>query len=314
MERVAVLDNGSGYCKLGFMHEFEPRISEPNCIGEKRSDPHITAIGKSQIENDLGGTYALRRPIQTGLILDTAVQFRVWEKLFSKLNQSFEKILILDTISAPNLSANRQLLELLFETTQISSVHFGTSQAYAINAFRSIDSENTNWLPTDQIDEYETQHNPYDPTDRKNTLTFLAAHLGPSPPAKSSAALANPCNMYVDLGYTGAVACPLFEAQVIDYAVQRNFAGGRMIDSEMQAILGFRDLKFTSMDFLLERVSSKNRSSCQLPFVRRFEWEHATPQNRPKDYLRSKSWLREIKGPSSEGICTTRQNIWSCMM
>lgn len=144
MAEAVILDNGSGYCKAGFAGDGTPRVvlpavlAWPKARGSMPKDRrHGFAIGSEAEVNDIvaDGSVVLRHPIDHGVVTSWESVEKIWTRTFEGLGVEQGGRPVLVTEAPLSAKAHReQMVQLLFETFEATSVHVAVSGALSLYA------------------------------------------------------------------------------------------------------------------------------------------------------------------------------------
>eukprot|EP00252_Welwitschia_mirabilis_P024620 TRINITY_DN7356_c0_g1_i6.p1 TRINITY_DN7356_c0_g1~~TRINITY_DN7356_c0_g1_i6.p1 ORF type:complete len:403 (-),score=62.93 TRINITY_DN7356_c0_g1_i6:28-1236(-) len=120
---MLVLDNGGGYCKVGFAGDSNPTVVVPNCVGRQSSKKFVA----DQIEqcDDIAGI-SLRRPFDRGYMINPDLQKEIWDRIFRNLLQirpsdAAGLLLVEPLFNLPSIQ--RATDELIFEDLGFQSLY-----------------------------------------------------------------------------------------------------------------------------------------------------------------------------------------------
>lgn len=145
-----VLDNGTGYTKMGFADadNFKPQYIIPSCIGTKGS-ASVTSqrsyqgvedldfyIGDEAKAQSLGGKYAINWPIRHGQVENWDHMERYWEQcIFKYLRAEPEDHYFLMTEPPLNTPENREYTaEIMFESFNVPGLYIAVQAVLALAA------------------------------------------------------------------------------------------------------------------------------------------------------------------------------------
>jgi len=145
-----VLDNGTGYTKMGFADadNFRPQYIIPSCIGVKES-ASVTSqrsyqgvedldfyIGDEAKAQALGGKYAINWPIRHGQVENWDHMERYWEQcIFKYLRAEPEDHYFLMTEPPLNTPENREYTaEIMFESFNVPGLYIAVQAVLALAA------------------------------------------------------------------------------------------------------------------------------------------------------------------------------------
>lgn len=143
---VVVIDNGTGFTKMGYAGNDEPTYIIPStyCDAEsagKRSDTLDDLdffIGNEAIEAARSKQYTLSYPIQHGIVEDWDKMERVWQHCFFRyLRCEPSEHGIILTEPPANPPENREYTaEVMFETFGVKQLHIAVQGVLALTAAR----------------------------------------------------------------------------------------------------------------------------------------------------------------------------------
>lgn len=119
--QALVVDNGSGYCKVGFSGDDSPRAVFPAVIGRPKYMETMIDSGKAEIYGDEAlckrGVYQLFYPITHGIVTDWSDLEKIWHHAFyNELCVAPEEHPILITEPILNPKRNRErMIQIIFE-------------------------------------------------------------------------------------------------------------------------------------------------------------------------------------------------------
>ncbi|XP_044517535.1 actin-like protein 10 [Gracilinanus agilis] len=133
MGRIAVvIDNGSGFTKVGFAGEEKPRFilktasCLPNCTSAMRGMPcHLDALGMAPSQS---------RPLKHGMVVDWEAMESLWSHLFAcglKTSPKNWPVLMSDSPTSPP-SSREKIAELMFETFSVPAFHVASTGLLAL--------------------------------------------------------------------------------------------------------------------------------------------------------------------------------------
>eukprot|EP00917_Polyrhabdina_sp_WS-2016_P025091 GHVP01054053.1.p1 GENE.GHVP01054053.1~~GHVP01054053.1.p1 ORF type:complete len:387 (+),score=68.04 GHVP01054053.1:152-1312(+) len=139
MKPTAVIDNGTGYTKMGFAGSNEPLFVVPTTMSATL-DLSECVIGDS--ENHRTDKHQMIYPIRNGQINDWDAIERYWERCFSSyLRCDTEETYVLLTEPPYNRPENREMTgEIMFETFDVPGIHIGVQAVFSLISSWSVNS------------------------------------------------------------------------------------------------------------------------------------------------------------------------------
>lgn len=145
---AVVIDNGTGYTKMGFAGNTEPQYIMPSCIAIKESakvgDQAIRRLGKGVEDLDFfigdeavdATTYAVKWPIRHGIVEDWDLMERFMEQaIFKYLRAEPEDHYFLLTEPPLNTPENREYTaEIMFESFNVPGLYIAVQAVLALAA------------------------------------------------------------------------------------------------------------------------------------------------------------------------------------
>lgn len=138
---VLVIDNGTGYTKMGYAGNNEPNYIIPTCISH---NPKSTETGLTDLDfyigheaqEKTGGNYDLVYPMRHGLIEDWNKMEMLWEQcFFNYLKCEPEDHYLMLTEPPLNPPENREsTAEIMFETFNVSGLYIAVQAVLALCA------------------------------------------------------------------------------------------------------------------------------------------------------------------------------------
>jgi len=142
---VAVIDNGTGYTKMGFSGNCEPNYIIPTAISVKQD---VGAVGKSNggiedLDYFIGNeamantaTHQIKYPIRHGLIDDWDAMEKLWTRcIFQYLRCEPEEHYVMLTEPPLNTPENRETTaEIMFETFNVPGLYIAVQAVLALAA------------------------------------------------------------------------------------------------------------------------------------------------------------------------------------
>ena len=140
---AVVIDNGTGFTKMGYAGGIQPQHTIPTCIGL----PHKAKQKQSEGINDLdfyigdeaqarSRDYAINFPIDKGVVENWDNMEKLWQRCFFKyLKCEPESHHVLLTEPPLNAPENRELVaEIMFETFNVPGLYIAVSAVLALTA------------------------------------------------------------------------------------------------------------------------------------------------------------------------------------
>lgn len=145
---AVVIDNGTGYCKMGFAGNSDPQFIIPSCIAIKENakvgDTAIRRLGKGVEDLDFyigdeaqeAANYSVKWPIRHGIVEDWDLMERFWEQcIFKYLRAEPEDHYFLLTEPPLNTPENREYTaEIMFESFNVPGLYIAVQAVLAIAA------------------------------------------------------------------------------------------------------------------------------------------------------------------------------------
>jgi len=145
---AVVIDNGTGYTKMGFAGNTEPQYIMPSCIAIKESakvgDQAIRRLGKGVEDLDFyigdealeASTYSVKWPIRHGIVEDWDLMERFMEQaIFKYLRAEPEDHYFLLTEPPLNTPENREYTaEIMFESFNVPGLYIAVQAVLALAA------------------------------------------------------------------------------------------------------------------------------------------------------------------------------------
>lgn len=139
MASTIVIDNGSGYTKIGFSGCEEPRSIFPSIIGTKNSTQLMVGgqnkdffVGYEAVaKKDL---LVIREPLENGIVTNWEDIERIWYQCFyDELHIVPEDYSVLITEKPLNLRSHREkLMQIMFETFKVKAYYSGIQAVLAL--------------------------------------------------------------------------------------------------------------------------------------------------------------------------------------
>ncbi|CAE1327867.1 ACTR3 [Acanthosepion pharaonis] len=145
---AVVIDNGTGYTKMGYAGNTEPQFIIPSCIAIKESakvgDQAIRRLGKGVEDLDFyigdealdASSYSVKWPIRHGIVDDWDLMERFWEQtIFKYLRAEPEDHYFLLTEPPLNTPENREYTaEIMFESFNVPGLYIAVQAVLALAA------------------------------------------------------------------------------------------------------------------------------------------------------------------------------------
>lgn len=140
---AVVIDNGTGYTKMGYANNSEPQFIVPSVIATKDDKPTGKKKGIEDLDFYIGdeavanqNTYALSYPIKKGQIEDWNLMERYWEQcIFKYLRCEPEDHYFLLTEPPLNAPENREYTaEIMFESFNVPGLYIAVQAVLALAA------------------------------------------------------------------------------------------------------------------------------------------------------------------------------------
>uniref|UniRef100_A0A7N4PII9 Uncharacterized protein n=1 Tax=Sarcophilus harrisii TaxID=9305 RepID=A0A7N4PII9_SARHA len=126
----AILDNGSGLCKVGISGEQSPRFIQATVLGYPqniipKADTEPKACYVGQDAQDKRNILTLRYPMQHGIVTSWDDMEKIWKHLYEHgLREPPEQRPVLLTEAPLNPPENRaKMIEIFFETFQVPALY-----------------------------------------------------------------------------------------------------------------------------------------------------------------------------------------------
>lgn len=163
---AVVIDNGTGYTKMGYAGNTEPQFILPSCIAIKESakvgDQAIRRLGKGVEDLDFyigdealdATSYSVKWPIRHGIVEDWDLMERFWEQaIFKYLRAEPEDHYFLLTEPPLNTPENREYTaEIMFESFNVPGLYIAVQAVLALAASWTSRSEGERTLTGTVID------------------------------------------------------------------------------------------------------------------------------------------------------------------
>ncbi|KAH3718213.1 actin-related protein 3 isoform X1 [Dreissena polymorpha] len=145
---AVVIDNGTGYTKMGYAGNTEPQFIIPSCIAVKETasvgDKTIQRLGKGVEDLDFfigdealnATSYSVKWPIRHGIVEDWDLMERFWEQaIFKYLRSEPEDHYFLLTEPPLNTPENREYTaEIMFESFNVPGLYIAVQAVLALAA------------------------------------------------------------------------------------------------------------------------------------------------------------------------------------
>ncbi|KAI0241048.1 Actin-related protein 3 [Lamellibrachia satsuma] len=145
---AVVIDNGTGYTKMGYAGNTEPQYILPSCIAVKETagvgDQSIRRLGKGVEDLDFyigdealsTSNYTIKWPIRHGVVEDWDLMERFWEQaIFKYLRAEPEDHYFLLTEPPLNTPENREYTaEIMFESFNVPGLYIAVQAVLALAA------------------------------------------------------------------------------------------------------------------------------------------------------------------------------------
>jgi len=134
---VAVIDNGSGFCKAGFSNEQYPRAVFPSVVGRPR---HQEAMMHEYRDHYIGGeaqsmrgVLTLKYPLEHGIVLNWDDMESIWSYTYDQLRVESQDFPVLLTEAPLNPKFNRErMLQIMFETFNVPCLYVAVQAVMAL--------------------------------------------------------------------------------------------------------------------------------------------------------------------------------------
>lgn len=144
-EKTVVIDNGTGYTKMGYAGNFEPSYIIPTCIADnpEKSTVNISKHQYDQLDYYIGPeaiakgkTYRVTYPIRSGMIENWELMEKMWHRsIYHYLRAEPENHYFVLTEPPMNTPENReQMAEIFFETFGVEGLYIGVQAVLALYA------------------------------------------------------------------------------------------------------------------------------------------------------------------------------------
>ncbi|XP_052248794.1 actin-related protein 3 isoform X2 [Dreissena polymorpha] len=148
MKHAVIIDNGTGYTKMGYAGNTEPQFIIPSCIAVKETasvgDKTIQRLGKGVEDLDFfigdealnATSYSVKWPIRHGIVEDWDLMERFWEQaIFKYLRSEPEDHYFLLTEPPLNTPENREYTaEIMFESFNVPGLYIAVQAVLALAA------------------------------------------------------------------------------------------------------------------------------------------------------------------------------------
>lgn len=134
---VAVIDNGSGFCKAGFSNEQKPRVVFPSVVGKPR---HQEAMMQDYRDHYIGGdaqsmrgVLTLKYPLEHGIVLNWDDMELIWAYTYDQLRVEAQDYPVLLTEAPLNPKFNRErMLQIMFESFNVPCLYVAVQAVMAL--------------------------------------------------------------------------------------------------------------------------------------------------------------------------------------
>lgn len=142
-EKVVVIDNGTGFTKMGWAGNPQPTYDIPTLIAD-HVDKSTVQVSKNQYEEldyfigyeaqSRYSTHKVTAPIESGMITEWSLMEKFWHRsIFDYLRCDPEETVFIMTESPMNPPENReQLAEIMFETFNVKGLHIAVQAVLAL--------------------------------------------------------------------------------------------------------------------------------------------------------------------------------------
>jgi actin-related protein 3 len=145
-ERVLVMDNGTGYTKMGYAGNLTPSFDIPTLISDMPTNSPAALINSNRKTNatldffigeeasQLFQTHRVVNPISGGIVRDWDLMERFWHRcIFDYMRCDPEQTVMVLTEPPLNPPENReQMAEIMFETFNVKGLHIGVQAVLAL--------------------------------------------------------------------------------------------------------------------------------------------------------------------------------------
>eukprot|EP00831_Metopus_contortus_P009436 TRINITY_DN1363_c0_g2_i7.p1 TRINITY_DN1363_c0_g2~~TRINITY_DN1363_c0_g2_i7.p1 ORF type:complete len:433 (+),score=72.33 TRINITY_DN1363_c0_g2_i7:172-1470(+) len=143
--KTVVIDNGTGYTKMGYAGNFEPSYIIPTCIADN-PDKNTVSVSRLQYDQldfhigqdaiDRAKNYRLTYPIRSGMIENWEHMEKFWHRaVYHYLRCDPENHYVILTEPPMNTPENReQMAEIFFETFNVEGLYIGVQAVLALYA------------------------------------------------------------------------------------------------------------------------------------------------------------------------------------
>ena len=125
-----IIDNGTGFCKVGLSCDSEPRSIFPSCVGYPKYESGMITSNKKEfyVGNDAiynKGVLQLKYPIEHGVVNNWDDMEKIWGHAFTnELRVAPEEHNVLLTEAPLNPKDNkREMAEIMFETFNVPGLY-----------------------------------------------------------------------------------------------------------------------------------------------------------------------------------------------
>jgi len=146
MADAVILDNGSGVCKAGFAGDGTPRVALPAVLAWPKGPGASASLPKdrrngyalgSEVEVDAlvsEGAAVLKHPIDHGVVTNWDSVEKIWRRAFNDLGATGGHPVLVTEAPLSAKAHREQMVQLLFEEFNASSVHVAVSGALSLYA------------------------------------------------------------------------------------------------------------------------------------------------------------------------------------
>eukprot|EP00331_Platyophrya_macrostoma_P017305 CAMPEP_0176466448 /NCGR_PEP_ID=MMETSP0127-20121128/37897_1 /TAXON_ID=938130 /ORGANISM="Platyophrya macrostoma, Strain WH" /LENGTH=418 /DNA_ID=CAMNT_0017859615 /DNA_START=24 /DNA_END=1280 /DNA_ORIENTATION=+ len=141
--KTLVIDNGTGYTKMGYAGNMEPSYIIPTAISDHqdKSTVQVSRLHYDQLDFHIGEdalnnakTHDLSWPVRSGLITDWELMEKFWHRcLFNYLRAEPDEHVVVLTEPPMNPPENREnIAEIIFETFNMKGLYIGVQAVLAL--------------------------------------------------------------------------------------------------------------------------------------------------------------------------------------
>ena len=140
---AVVIDNGTGFTKMGYAGGVQPQYTIPTCIGLPHKAKQKQSDGITDLDFFIGDEaqarsqdYAINFPINKGVVENWDNMEKIWQRSFFKyLKCEPENHHVMLTEPPLNAPENRELMaEIMFETFNVPGLYIAVSAVLALTA------------------------------------------------------------------------------------------------------------------------------------------------------------------------------------